>query len=282
MHDKNIVVKPIPTLAGIGLRAEHYQEIINTKPDIAWFEVHTENYFGNGGKPHYYLELIRQNYPLSFHGVGLSLGSCDELDLQHLNRLKELITRYKPILVSEHLCWTSINGNYFNDLFPMPYTEESLKHIISRINRIQDYLNRQILIENISTYLQFTHSTIPEYEFINIIAQKTGCGILLDINNLYVNSINHDWNIKKYIENIAYTSIQEIHLAGFTENFVENTSILIDSHNNPIADEVLEIYSFAMENLGKKPTLIEWDKDIPPLEILLIEAAKVNNILQKE
>lgn len=282
MHDKNIVVEPIPTLAGIGLRAEHYQEIINTKPDIAWFEVHTENYFGNGGKPHYYLELIRQNYPLSFHGVGLSLGSCDELDLQHLNRLKELITRYEPILVSEHLCWTSINGNHFNDLFPMPYTEESLKHIINRINRIQDNLNRQILIENISTYLQFTHSTIPEYEFINIIAQKTGCGILLDINNLYVNSINHGWNIKKYIENIAFTSIQEIHLAGFTENFVENSSILIDSHNNPIADEVFEIYSFAMKNFGKKPTLIEWDKDIPLLEILLIEATKVNNILQKE
>ena len=280
MHVSKYDLKPIPSCAGIGLRAEHYQDVINTHPDIGWFEVHSENYFGKGGKPHFYLDLIRQDYPVSFHGVGLSLGSIDELNVQHLRNLKNIIERYSPAFISEHLCWSSIDGNYFNDLLPIPYTEEALNHLINRINHVQDYLNRQILIENISSYLQFNYSLIPEYEFLNALVNHTGCGILLDINNLYVNSINHGWNIIKYIENISVTHIHEIHLAGFTEQSLGNGSIIIDSHNKPVAEEVWQLYSLAMQRFGSKPTLIEWDKDLPSLDILIGEAHKANKILE--
>ncbi len=273
-------LKPIPCCAGIGLRAEHYQDVINTHPDIGWFEVHSENYFGKGGKPHFYLDLIRQDYPLSFHGVGLSLGSTDELNILHLSNLKNIIERYSPTFISEHLCWSSIDGNYFNDLLPIPYTEEALNHFIKRINYVQDYLNRQILIENISSYLQFNYSLVPEYEFLNALANQTGCGILLDINNLYVNSINHGWNVKKYIDNISVKDVQEIHLAGFTEKSLENGSIIIDSHDKPVADKVWQLYSLALQRLGRKPTLIEWDKDLPSLDTLIGEADKANRILE--
>ncbi len=280
MQNNHQQLSTIPPLAGVGLRAEHYQEIIKLKPDIAWFEVHSENYFSKGGKPHYYLEIIRQNYPLSFHGIGLSLGSSDELNLHHLKQLKILIERYEPYFVSEHLCWSSINNKYFNDLLPLPYNEESLNHITDRINKVQDYLNRKILIENITSYLQFTHSSMVEYEFINLIAQKTGCGIVLDINNLFINSINHQWDVKDYIKNINSKYIQEIHLAGFTENLLDNGSILIDTHDKPVAYDVWEVYLFALHIIGNKPTLIEWDKNLPPLDILLNEANKANYILK--
>lgn len=272
--------KPIPHCAGIGLRAKHYQEIIDNHPDIGWFEVHTENYFGKGGKPHYYLDRIRQNYPLSFHGVGLSLGSAEPLNIQHLNQLKNITDRYLPAIISEHLCWSSIDGTYFNDLLPLPYTDECLDHIIDRISQVQEFIKRQILIENITAYVEFNHSTIPEYEFLNILAEKTGCGILLDINNLYINSVNLGWNTQTYLENISAKHILEIHLAGFNENSLQNGSVLIDAHNNPVSKDVWKLYAFAIQLLGKKPTLIEWDKNLPPLEILLSEAHKVNKMLE--
>lgn len=281
MHDQCYEIKPIPAAAGIGLRAEHYVDIINTHPNIAWLEVHSENYFGIGGKPHHYLDLIRQNYPLSFHGVGLSLGSTDKLNLHHLNNLKNIVNRYAPNLISEHLCWTSVEEKHFNDLLPLPYTEESLIHIIDRINQVQDYLKRQILIENITAYLEFNHSTIPEYEYINNIADKTGCGILLDINNLYINSINLDWSAPQYLINLSKQHVKEIHLAGFTENQYENSVILIDSHSSTINHKVWELYTFALKYFGRIPTLIEWDKDLPSLDILINEANKANKILEK-
>jgi len=270
----------IPVKTGIGLRTPHYQEIIDTKPDIGWFEIHSENYFGKGGKPHYYLDLIRQNYPLSFHGVGLSLGSTDTVDLNHLSKLKNLITIYNPSFVSEHLCWSSVGGHHLNDLLPLSYTEEALNLVIRQINQTQEYLNRQILIENVSTYLQFSHSTIHEAEFMCEIVKHTNCGILLDINNLYVNSINHDWNTASYLNTVPAQFIHEIHLAGFAENHFENGSILIDTHNQPVFSAVWQLYAEAIKKYGPKPTLIEWDKDIPALSVLIQEAEKANRILE--
>ncbi|KTC86854.1 DUF692 domain-containing protein [Legionella brunensis] len=270
---------PIPAEAGIGLRAEHYQEIITTQPPIGWLEVHSENYFGEGGLPGYYLKRIRDNYSLSLHGVGLSLGSTDNLNVEHLGKLKKLITEFEPGLVSEHLCWSSIGGHYLNDLLPIPYTEEALRLMIEHINQAQEFLNHQLLIENISTYIQFTHSTIPEYEFMGELVKHTGCGILLDINNLYVNSVNHGWDAGDYLAKIAPQSVLEIHLAGFVQNEFEGGTILIDSHNQRVAVAVWKLYQQAVECIGQRPTLIEWDKDIPALAILLDEAQKANEIL---
>ncbi|MGE3319513.1 MAG: DUF692 domain-containing protein [Candidatus Berkiella sp.] len=275
--DRN--AKSVPIKTGVGLRSVHYKEIIETRPDIGWFEIHSENYFGAGGQPLHYLDQISSNYPLSIHTVGLSLGSKDELKLLHLSKLKKLVNRYSPIFVSEHLCWSSIGRQHLHDLLPLPYTEESMSIIISHINQVQEYLNRQILIENISSYLQYVHSTIIEYEFITEIANRTGCGILLDISNLYVNSVNHGWDADIYLQEVPVDLVQEIHLGGFTENHFDKGSILIDSHNNPVSLQVWQLYHRALQRFGYKPTLIEWDKDIPPLAVLIQEAQKANNIL---
>lgn len=271
-------VQLMSSSTGIGLRSEHYLEIVQTRPAVGWLEVHSENYFGAGGKPLYYLEQLRPHYPLSFHGVGLSLGSTDELAKEHLAKLRALIIRFDPVLVSEHLCWSSVAGRYLNDLLPLPYTEEALKHVVDRVAKTQEYLQRQILIENISSYLQFTHSPIPEQEFLVAVAQQTGCGILLDINNLYVNSINHGWDAQQYLQTLPRQRVQEIHLAGFTENNCEGATILIDTHNKPVAHEVWQLYRQAITQFGSVPTLIEWDKDLPPLSVLLAEAQRANAI----
>ena len=270
---------PFTKLVGIGLRAQHYEQVMNTCPKIGWFEVHSENYFSQGGRPLDYLEKIRRNYPISLHGVGLSIGSADGIQKAHLLKLKNLITTFSPCLVSEHLSWSAAGGFHFNDLLPLPYTEESLKMLTDRINHVQNTVNRQVLIENISTYLQFTHSTIPEYEFINELAQRTHCGILLDINNLYVNSRNHGWNTTTYLDNIRKHHIQEIHLAGFMEKRVDNASILIDTHSQPVSDSVWNLYSQTLRRFGPLPTLIEWDQNIPELETLLDEAEKARKMM---
>lgn len=266
---------------GIGLRGQHYEEIIATKPKIGWFEVHSENYFGAGGKPIYYLEKIRAEYPISLHGVGLSLGSTDELDYHHLSKLKKLIEQFDPILVSEHLCWSSVQGSHLNDLLPLPYTEASLSFIIDRVKKVQDYLGRQMLIENISMYLQYAHSVIPEQEFMREVAQQTGCGILFDVNNLYVNKINHGWNAEAYIAALPSAYVKEIHLAGFTEKNFDDGRILIDTHNQQVNLAVWDLYRQAIIRLGKIPTLIEWDTDIPELSLLLAEAQKADKILEQ-
>ncbi len=181
---------PIPPDSGIGLRAPHYRELIDTTPDVAWLEVHSENYFGDGGAPLYYLEQARARYPLSLHGVGASLGSIDPLNTTHLVKLKRLIHRFEPGLVSEHLCWSSVDGRHLNDLLPLPYTEDALTHVAYRIEQVQEFLGRQILIENLSSYLQYRHSVMPEWEFLAAVARRAGCGILLDVNNVYVSSRN--------------------------------------------------------------------------------------------
>lgn len=264
--------------AGIGLRSEHYSDLLEVRPNVGWLEIHPENYFGEGGKPRYFLEKIRAHYPISFHGVGLSIGSSDELNLAHLKKLRDLSKQFEPIFVSEHLSWSSIKGKYVHDLLPIPYTAESLVHFVSRINQIQEYLQRQILIENVSSYLEYESSSYMESEFLAQLAQQTGCGILLDINNLYVNFHNHGWDPQLYLKKIPKESVQEIHLAGFTENNYGDGTILIDTHNKPVAQEVWDLYRQAVAYFGKIPTLIEWDKDLPELSILIAEAKKADAI----
>lgn len=271
----------IPACAGIGLRAEHYDTLLETLPAVGWLEVHSENYFGAGGKPLDYLERIRAHYPLSLHGVGLSIGSTDPLNHWHLTQLKRLIQRFEPALVSEHLSWGSIGGRYLNDLLPLPYTEEALYHLTARVARVQDILGRQILIENISSYLQYTHSTIPEWEFLAELAERAGCGVLLDVNNIYVSARNHGFDPDAYLRAIPHRVVQEIHLAGFTVNRFEGSEILIDTHNQPVYPDVWALYRRAVQRFGPRPTLIEWDTDLPELAVLIGEAQQADAILEE-
>jgi uncharacterized protein (UPF0276 family) len=268
---------PIPSKTGIGLRAQHYSEVLSTRPSVGWLEVHSENYFAEGGPPPYYLEQIRAHYPISLHGVGLSIGSSDPLSRYHLNKLKMLINRYDPLLVSEHLSWSSTAGRYVNDLLPLPYTEQALRHMIQKVSQVQEYLGRQILIENVSSYLQFNVSTIAEWEFIAAVATASGCGILLDVNNIYVNAVNHGFDPLQYLQGIPREAVKEIHLAGFDYG----EKCLIDTHGKPVAPPVWDLYRHAVRRFGRVPTLIEWDTDIPPLSVLLQEAAKADSLLEQ-
>ncbi len=269
----------IPPRAGIGLRAPHYRPVLDTRPSIGWFEVHTENYFGAGGEPWHYLEQIRREYPVSLHGVGLSLGSTDPLDLGHLRKIQAVIDRVEPGLVSEHLCWSSAGGRHLNDLLPLPYTEEALVHVVARIDRVQESLQRQILIENISSYLEYRDSTIPEGDFLAEVAKRTGCRILLDVNNLYVTAANQAMDPMRTLEAIPAELVGEVHLAGFTETPIEGGTLLIDTHSRPVADVVWALYRCAIARVGRVPTLIERDADLPPLSVLLAEAAAADAIL---
>ena len=268
---------PIPARAGIGLRTPHYRELLDTLPPIGWFEVHSENYFGDGGQPLNFLERFRSHYPMSLHGVGLSLGSTDPLNSTHLRKLKSLVDRFEPGLVSDHLCWSSVGEQFLNDLLPLPYTEEALSHVVTRIGEAQDYLRRQILVENVSSYLQYKHSTIPEWEFLSEVSRRAGCGILLDVNNIYVSAENHHFDPHTYLDAIPADAVQEIHLAGFDSN----GDCLIDTHGKPVSDAVWPLYAHSIECLGPKPTLIEWDTDIPSLDVLLAEAWKARDILER-
>jgi len=269
----------IPSRAGIGLRAPHYRSVLDMRPSIGWFEVHTENYFGAGGEPWHYFEQIRREYPVSLHGVGLSLGSTDPLDVAHLRRMQGVIDRVEPGLVSEHLCWSSAGGRHLNDLLPLPYTEEALVHVVARIERVQESLQRQILIENISSYLEYNDSTIAEGEFLAEVARRSGCGILLDVNNLYVTAANQAIDPMRYLQAIPAELVREVHLAGFTETPLEGGTMLIDTHNRPVAEAAWSLYRSAMARVGPVPTLIEWDADLPPLGVLLAEAATADAIL---
>lgn len=270
---------PIPATAGIGLRAQHLHAVQDTHPAVGWLEVHSENYFGRG-IPLEHLLRVRRDYPLSLHGVGLSLGSTDQLDAAHLDELEKLIERVQPGLVSEHLSWGSVGGQHFNDLLPLPYTEEALDHIVDRVLQVQDRLGRQILIENISSYLEFTHSIIPEAEFIAALAERSGCGILLDVNNVYVSACNHGFDPYAYLCSLPSASIEEIHLAGFTLKQFDATQLLIDSHNQRICAQVWRLYDTAIALHGARPTLIEWDTDLPALNTLVLEANKAQTILE--
>lgn len=272
---------PIPARVGIGLRAEHYHEVVTTRPAVAWLEVHSENYFGEGGAPHYYLEQVRRDYPLSLHGVGLSLGSADVLNRTHLGKLKALIQRYEPGLVSDHLSWSSVDGNYLNDLLPLPYLEETLRHVTERVMQAQEFLGREILIENPSSYLQYRHSDMGEAEFLAELSMRSGCGILLDVNNIYVSASNHGFNAQTYLRTLPPARVREIHLAGHTVNRYPEGEILIDTHNARVCDAVWALYRDALAHVGPVPTLIEWDTDLPALSVLLDEARQAEAIQEK-
>lgn len=272
----------IPCRAGIGLRAEHYRSLLAIQPAVGWLEVHSENYFGDDGPPLYYLERARALYPVSLHGVGLSLGSADPLNRRHLANLKTLIARIQPGLVSEHLSWSSIGGVYLNDLLPLPYTEEALVHFAARVNEAQDFLGCRLLIENPSSYLAYFESAIPEGEFLAEVARRTGCGILLDVNNVHVSSRNHGFDAYRYLDSIPAAAVGEFHLAGFTVKRHPEGEILIDTHNARVAEPVWDLYRAALARLGPRPTLIEWDTDLPSLLVLTEEAALAARWLVEE
>lgn len=273
-------VKPIPVNAGIGLRAPHYLMLIESRPPIHWLEVHSENLFGDGGPLLHDLERIREYYPLSLHGVGLSLGSADELNRQHLDRLKELVDRFEPGLVSEHLSWSSVSGRYLHDLLPLPYTEEALLHVVQRILRVQDWLGCRILVENVSSYLQYACSTMPEWEFLREVAEQADCKILLDVNNIYVNSCNHGFDPLDYLQAMPRARVAEIHLAGHSVKNLGDTELHLDTHDRPVSREVWTLYEEALQRLGPLPTLIEWDTHLPPIEVLMAEAQRAEAILE--
>ncbi|QSA95773.1 DUF692 domain-containing protein [Methylococcus sp. EFPC2] len=270
----------IPATAGIGLRSPHGREIAETRPAIGWFEVHSENYFGRGGAPLRTLERIRADYPLSLHGVGMSLGSVDETHADHLDRLKDLIARIEPGLVSEHLSWSSYGGTFLNDLLPLPYTEEALEHLVARIQRVQETLGLRILIENPSSYLEYRHSTLPEAEFLVEAARRSGCGILLDVNNVYVSCRNHGWSALDYLRAIPQDLVEELHLAGHTVNRLGDRQILIDTHDRPVCAAVWQLFGKTLDLIGPRPTLIEWDTDLPDLQTLLTEADRAGAFLE--
>ncbi|MDR4470135.1 MAG: DUF692 domain-containing protein [Nitrospira sp.] len=265
----------IPAQAGIGLRSDHYREILHEAPPVAWMEVHSENYFGEGGASLRMLERIRSQYPLSFHGVGLSLGSIDPLNRTHLEKLKDAIDRFEPSFVSEHLSWSSIDGQFFNDLLPLPYTQESLRHVCGRIEEVQTLLRRTLLIENISRYLTWHESTIPEGEFLAEVVRRTGCGILLDLNNLYVNAVNFHLDPTRFLEALPREAVQEIHLAGFDHV----GRWLVDTHGQAVYPEVWSLYQWALHHFGPRPTLIEWDTNLPPLSVLVAQATHADVLL---
>jgi uncharacterized protein (UPF0276 family) len=263
-------------LAGVGLRAPHVKRVLAEHPRIGWFEVHSENYFADGGTALAALDRIRADYPLSLHGVGMSLGSTDPLDAAHLAKLRRLIDRCDPFLVSEHLCWSGAGGRHLNDLLPLPYTDEALDHVCRRVVEVQEQLGRAIAIENVSSYLGFAAATIPEWEFVAAVARQTGCKLLIDVNNVYVNATNHGFDPDHYLAVMPADAIAEIHLAGFDAS----GPCLIDTHGAPVAPAVWELYGRAVARYGPRPTLIEWDVDIPPLETLLAEAATAQSMLE--
>jgi len=267
------------TGAGIGLRAPHVDELLASRPAIGWLEVHAENYMG-GGPAIGALERLRPDYPLSVHGVGLSLGSADGLDRAHLERLAALVERLDPALVSEHLSWSVAGGAYLNDLLPLPYTGESLELVGAHVQRVQDRLGRRLLVENPSGYLSFAASTIPEVEFLGALARRTGCGLLCDVNNAYVTCRNTGGDAEAYLDAVDPDAVGEIHLAGHAVNDADGDRVLIDDHGAPVADAVWRLYARALGRFGAVPTLIEWDTDLPPLTRLLDEAATAGRVLR--
>ncbi len=273
-----VLAGPVPANAGIGLRAQHHSEILERSPVVPWFEAHSENYFADGGAQIEALFKIRSRYPLSLHGVGLSLGSTDPLDTQHLKLLRRNIDRFQPMLVSEHLSWSSVGGRFANDLLPLPYTDEALQHVANRIADVQDALGRQILIENVSSYLEYTTSQMPEWSFLAGVAAEAECGILLDLNNIYVAARNHNFEPLDYLNAIPVSTVQEFHLAGYSPIEIDGQEILIDTHGASVSTAVWELYATALQRFGTRPTLIEWDTDIPELSVLIAEAHKADQL----
>ena len=265
-----------PTAIGIGLRQPHYHKVFETKPELGFVEVHSENFFLDGGASMHALERARADYPVSLHGVGLSIGSADRLAEQHLAQLVRLAKRIEPALVSEHLCWGAIDGLHFNDLLPLPLTREALALVAERVDRVQNALGRRILIENVSAYVEYRGSELTETAFLAELACRSGCGILFDVNNLYVNAKNFGFDVHARLAELPASAIGQIHLAGHTEL----DGCLIDTHGSRVCAEVWALYDTACKRFGPRPTLIEWDTDLPPLEILLDEVGRTRSIAE--
>ncbi|WP_010484795.1 MNIO family bufferin maturase [Pseudomonas sp. S9] len=270
----------LPKQVGLGLKTQHIQQILNEKTDIGFFEVHGENYMVAGGPFHHYLTQIRQRYALSIHGVGLSIGSEQAIDENHLDRLAELLDRYQPQAFSEHLAWSSHGENFYNDLLPIPYDQATLARVCEHIDRIQERLQRRMLLENPSTYVEFCQSSMSETDFISTVIKRTGCGLLLDVNNVYVSCVNHHWDAQQYIDELPLGAVGEIHLAGFAEDHDSlGERLLIDAHGTPIDNAVWTLYGDVLARTGALPTLIERDNDIPSLAVLLAEAQQAQGLL---
>jgi uncharacterized protein len=265
---------------GVGFKPEHFEAIADTRPQLGFFEVHAENYMGAGGAPHRRLDAIRERYPLSLHGVGLSIGSPGSLDRAHLQRLAAVARRFEPTLVSEHLAWSTHEGAFLNDLLPLPYTDETLARVSEHIDEVQNALGRTMLLENPSTYVVFAESTWAETDFLREIARRTGCGLLLDVNNVFVSAVNHGFDPERYLADFPLAAVGEIHLAGCADD-TDDTGLplLIDAHNSPVRDAVWSLYSATIRRLGATPTLIEWDNDVPSWPALLDEARRAERAI---
>jgi len=252
---------------GLGLRRQHYETVLSENPELDWFEILTENYLVDGGKPLHYLDRIRASYPMMMHGVSLSIGSADPLNMDYLRQVKQLAQRIEPQWISDHLCWTGVDGLNMHDLLPIPYTEAALRHIVERVQRVQDYLGRQILLENVSSYFEYSQSTIPEWEFVAAVAQQSDSLILLDINNIYVSAFNHGFDPHTYLHAIPVERVRQFHLAGH----LNLGTHIIDTHDHPVIGPVWDLYREALRHFGPVATMIERDDRIPPLDELLLE-----------
>lgn len=272
----------IPASAGVGLKPAHYRDILEARPAAGWFEVHPENYMGAGGPPHRYLEAVRELYPLSLHGVGLSIGGAQPLDTAHLARLAALVQRYQPGLFSEHLAWSTHTTGFLNDLLPLSYNDSTLAHVASHVSQVQEFLGRSMLLENPATYLRFSDSPIAETEFLEELASRTGCGLLLDVNNAYVSAINHGFDAVDYLDRFPMEFVQEIHVAGHVRRVDDlKQPLLIDSHDTPVSDPVWGLLERVLTQSGPYPVLVEWDSDIPEWAILMDQAARAQRTLER-
>lgn len=272
----------LPPRAGVGLKAGHVADILETGTDLGFFEVHAENYMGAGGPPHQQLTAIRETYALSVHGVGLSIGGEAPLDKAHLARLKTLLQRYQPESFSEHLAWSTHSGGYLNDLLPIPYDEATLRRVIAHVDQVQETLQRRMLLENPSTYVAFAASQIDEVDFIAEVAARTGCGLLLDVNNVHVSATNHNRDAAAIIDRFPIHLVEEIHLAGFAEDTDEaGAPLLIDAHDSPVRAQVWALYERVIRRAGPLPTLIEWDNEVPEFSVLVAEALKADRLMAR-
>lgn len=270
----------LPPRAGAGLKPEHYGDIFAAKPDIGFFEVHAENYMGAGGLPHRALTAIREQYPLSVHGVGLSIGAERPLDADHLARLKSVVDRYQPGMVSEHLAWSTHESLFLNDLLPLPYTEDVLARVVEHVDQVQSTLGRKILLENPSTYVAFSNSEMSEIDFIAEMQKRAGCGLLLDVNNVHVSATNQHYDAKDYVDAFPIEHVGEIHLGGHAIDTDDSGQpLLIDAHDREVTDEVWDLYEHTLKRAGAVPTLIEWDNDLPSWKVLASEVASADLLL---
>jgi hypothetical protein len=272
--------RPVPARAGAGLKPEHVADIISTNADVGFFEVHAENYMGAGGMPHAQLKAIRDRYALSVHGVGMSIGGERRIDPDHLARFKAVVERYRPGLVSEHLAWSTHDDVFYNDLLPVPYTTEVLQRIVAHVTEVQEAIGRQILIENPSTYIRFAQSQWAETDFMAEIARRSGCGLLFDVNNVFVSATNHGYSPRDYILAYPLDLVQEIHLAGHARDHDDDDRpLLIDAHDRQVCDDVWDLYRLVLSKTGPLPSLIEWDNDVPAWPVLFGEIQRADEIL---